>query len=140
MLCSPRAGIQRGYREFHLYGGTGGRLDHTLANIQCLAWLARQGLHGCLYGDGTLITAVYNGALSLGALDKGTVSVFALGTQAEGVSISDLKYSVNDITLSCDYPLGVSNEFIGLPARIAVRNGSLLIVLPDRAELRWEMA
>ena len=140
MLCSLRAGIQRGYREFHLYGGTGGRLDHTLANIQCLAWLARQGLHGCLYGDGALITAVYNDALSLGALDKGTVSVFALGTQAEGVSISDLKYSVNDITLSCDYPLGVSNEFIGLPARIAVRNGSLLIVLPDRAELRWEMA
>ena len=43
MLAALKEGLGRGYRDFRIYGGTGGRLDHTLANIQCLLYLKKQG-------------------------------------------------------------------------------------------------
>lgn len=41
MVAALREGWRRGFRIFRIYGSTGGRLDHPLANIQCIAALAR---------------------------------------------------------------------------------------------------
>ena len=38
-----RQGLKRGYRRFVLLGCLGGRLDHTVANLQLLSWLSAQG-------------------------------------------------------------------------------------------------
>ena len=38
-MAAARLGIQRGYKEFLMYGAMGGRLDHTIANIQTMVWL-----------------------------------------------------------------------------------------------------
>jgi len=65
----------------------------------------------------------------------GTVSVFCFGDRAEGVTLTGLKYPLDNTTLVCDYPLGVSNEFTGGPASVAVRNGTLIITF-CRGELR----
>ena len=86
MHSAIRLGWERGYRAFRLYGGTGGRIDHTLANIQSLAWLASQGGRGWLVGrDWTATVLSDGGALTLEAGRQGTVSVFCLGDRAEGV-------------------------------------------------------
>ena len=45
MLAAVRLALGRGCREIHMFGGTGGRLDHTLANIQTLHFVAGRG--GC---------------------------------------------------------------------------------------------
>lgn len=134
-LFALRAGVKKGFRIFHIYGGTGGRLDHTLANIQCLAWLAGQGLRGWLYGDGCALTALRNGTMAFEAPAGRTASVFALGGDADGVTIEGLKYTVENIRLTGVFPIGVSNETTGRPARISVRNGALLLVLPDETRV-----
>ena len=33
MLAALKHGLERGYKEFRIYAGTGGRLEHTFANI-----------------------------------------------------------------------------------------------------------
>ena len=129
MHSAIRLGWERGYRAFRLYGGTGGRIDHTLANIQSLAWLANQGGRGWLVGpDWTATVLSDGGALTLEAGRQGTVSVFCLGDRAEGVDIQGLKYGLTDGVLTADYPLGVSNSFLGGESRVSVRRGKLLVL------------
>ena len=129
MHSAIRLGWERGYRAFRLYGGTGGRIDHTLANIQSLAWLASQGGRGWLVGpDWTATVLSDGGALTLEAGRQGMVSVFCLGDRAEGVDIQGLKYGLSDGVLTADYPLGVSNSFLGGESRVSVRRGKLLVL------------
>ena len=129
MHSAIRLGWERGYRAFRLYGGTGGRIDHTLANIQSLAWLASQRGRGWLVGpDWTATVLSDGGALTLEAGRQGTVSVFCLGDRAEGVDIQGLKYGLSDGVLTADYPLGVSNSFLGRESRVSVRRGKLLVL------------
>ena len=131
MVAALREGKNRGYRIFHIYGGTGGRLDHTLANIQCIADLAQKGFQGYLFDRETVITAIHNDKITFPSSAQGTVSAFAHTEICTGVYERGLKYPLTDATLSNTYPLGVSNEFTGVPSGISVREGTLLIIYPE---------
>ena len=120
-------GIKAGCNEFHIYGGTGGRIDHTLANIQLAAQLSQSGRKTFIYGENYIITALTDGVLTLLKRDKGYVSVFAHSDVCTGVTIRGLFYEVEDVTLKNDFALGVSNEFIGKDAEISVRKGTLVV-------------
>ena len=62
MIRAVKEGFDRGEREFHLLGGMGGhRTDHTVANMQTLAYIARRGGQGWLYGNGERFTAICDG-------------------------------------------------------------------------------
>ena len=101
----------------------GGRLDHTLANLQTLAFIAERGGIGYLIGKGFTAAAVRNGTLCFPAGMTGTISVFALGEPARGVYLTGLYYPLTDATLTPVWPLGVSNAFTGKAAAVAVRTG-----------------
>lgn len=129
-------GIRGGYTSFHIYCGTGGRIDHTMANLQVLAYLSANNMRGFLFGNGTVITAITNGSLCFGKIPCGYVSVFSISEKAEGVTLCGLKYELNNATLTNTFPIGVSNEFIGGESSISVSSGTLLIVFPEEAKER----
>lgn len=127
-MLAVRTALEKGYRSFLLFGCLGGRrLDHTLANIQVLAYLAEQGARGALAGGGRIVTAIKDGQLDFDAAERGYLSVFCHGDRAEGVNLRGLKYELRDAVLSCRVPLGLSNEFLGLPASAGVRRGTLVL-------------
>lgn len=123
-------GKQRGYRKFRLYGCTGGRMDHTIANVQTLAVLAEQGMQGWLLSKTQEITAISGKAVTLPAKSSGTVSVFAHTDRCTGVTIRGLQYELENAELTNRFPLGVSNAFVGKPAEISVKDGILVLVYP----------
>ena len=126
-------GIRGGYRTFHLYGCTGGRLDHTLANIQLLAFLSQQGMTGFLFDRDSVITAITDRRMTFGRQGGGYISVFSHSETSEGVCLTGLKYELDNAALTGVYPLGVSNEFTGGESVISVRKGTLVIVFPEEA-------
>ncbi|MBQ6116705.1 MAG: thiamine diphosphokinase, partial [Oscillospiraceae bacterium] len=52
---------------------------------------------------------------------------FCLGEDARGVAISGGQYPLQDAVLTAEFPLGVSNHFIGNPITVSVKQGSLLM-------------
>ena len=134
MMLAIKDGLAHGQREFHLYGGMGGaRSDHTLANMQSLLYLTCHGARGWLYGDRERYTVIRDGSsITFPAKEQGIMSVFCMGADAEGVSITGAQYPLSDAALSAEFPLGVSNHFIGNPVTVSVRSGSLLIGLLDK--------
>lgn len=120
-------GRARGYSRFYFFGCSGGRPDHTFAAYQLLADLAARGECGVLFGDGFSVAAVKDGSLSFPALPGGTLSVFAVGGDAKGVTIAGAYYPLSDATLSPTFPLGVSNSFVGKPVSVTVNDGTLLV-------------
>ncbi len=127
-MLAVKLGLERGFRRFHLYGGTGGRLDHTLASLQTLAYLACAGARGELHDEGFVFTAIQGpDSLQLPPRADGLFSVFCLGADAKGVSIQGGKYETQDITLTAAFPLGVSNQFQGKPVVVSVTSGCLLV-------------
>ena len=129
-LAAVRIGIDKGFEEFHIYCGTGGRIDHTVANMQCLVFLAKQRKIGFLYDDGAVVTAVTDGTVRFPADARGIVSVFAAEGAAHGVDIKGLKYSLENAEIMADFPVGVSNSFVGQDSVIAVKKGTLYVVFP----------
>ena len=133
-MLAVRKGLELGCSRFILYGALEGpRLDHAVANFQTLQFLADRGARGYLIGKDTVVTVIRNDTLTLPALKEGIVSVFCIGPNAQQVTIRGLQYQLENGTLSCGFPLGVSNHFVGTPAAISVGNGSLLILYPREA-------
>ena len=121
-------GARRGYTDFVIYGGSGGRADHTFANYSLLLYIKNKGHKASMICDTGAVYVIRNEKIVLSGKNDGYFSVFAFGNDAEGVSISGGKYSAEGVTLKCDFPLGVSNEFAGGDVSISVNKGALLII------------
>ena len=132
-MLAVRRGLALGYREFLLYGCLDGpRLDHTVANLQLLQYLADHGAFGILSGLTHGAAVVKNGSLRFTGSPAGIFSVFCMGPDAKGVTIRGARYELENGTLTAGFPLGVSNHFLGKDAEISVAGGSLLVI--------WERA
>ena len=126
-MLAARKGLELGFREFLFYGSLDGkRLDHTIANFQTLQFLHDRGATGYLIGKDYIVTVAGEETLEFPAASTGILSLFCLGPDAEGITLENLHYPLNNGTLTSGFPLGVSNHFIGKSARITVKKGSIL--------------
>lgn len=128
MMLAVKEALSRGAETVIIYGGLGGRLDHSYANIQTLKYIAEKDAHAYLVGDGNICTVIRDCGISFNGKQQGYISVFSLGEEARGVELRGLKYPLTDATLRDDFPLGVSNEFTNQQASVYVRSGFLLVI------------
>jgi len=131
MFEAVKYGVGQRCGEFHIFGGTGKRIDHTLANIQSIAYLAQLGAKAFLYTKDSIVTCLHdNNAIAFDESYNGTVSVLSYSSASYDVNVSGLKNSLKNSMLSNIFPLGLSNEFIGEKSEISVGAGMLLVIFP----------
>ena len=137
LLAAVKVGWQRGCRQFLIYGGLGGRMDHTLANLNLIHLIAASGGRAELWGQEMLVTALGSGSLDFPAWEcppRSMVSVLSADDQALGVVEQGLKYQTDDMTMTNRQVNGVSNEFLpGRPAHIALKQGTVFVTYPTSA-------
>ena len=126
MLCLKR-GLALGYDDFLIVGGFGGRLDHTLANLQTLHYAALRGARAALNDGRSWATVLLNGSVRV-PRTPAKLSLFALGDACRGVTIRGAKYDVENITLTNAFPLGACNDVKAEYAEISVEQGPLLVL------------
>lgn len=129
MLAADIA-VERGFRELRFLCALGGRLDHSIANIQMIYKLRLEGISAVLHGDGERAFFAVDESVRL-PKNGGYLSIFAYGEAAE-VSAVGVKYPLSHGVLKNDFPLGVSNEITDEYAEITVHSGAALIILNDR--------
>lgn len=137
-LAAVYEGMKLGFNTFHIYCGTGGRIDHTIANIQALKLLSDKGCCGMLFDKNHVITAVSDRQLIFDKNCSGYVSVFSLTDDCTGVFIKGFKYELEGASLKNSFPLGVSNEFSGSEGVIHCSSGTLLVCFPRGFETHAE--
>ena len=128
MFLAYRIGARCDYTDFVILGGTGGRLDHTYANISILLYAKEHGHNITIIDEKSMIICIKNESVRLSGNPGAFLSVFAIGGKAYGVTIKGAKYEVEDVNLSPAFPLGVSNEFTDTDAVISVEDGALVII------------
>lgn len=110
-----------------IWGALGGRIDHALANLFLLNLGEQAGIKTSLVDEYCEIFTVAKEA-SFEESPGQTVSLFALSSKAEGVSLNGFKYPLDNEVLEMSSSRGISNVIVGSPATIRVNEGSLLVV------------
>lgn len=127
-MLAVREGLSRGFSDFILLCSLGGRLDHTIANIQTLVFIKENGGEGQLIGPDDTARLLCNGSLDILRREGYTFSLFALGEKCEGVTLSGMQYPLNDATVTNGFPIGLGNHIMEPSATVSVKCGTLLIV------------
>ena len=127
-MLAVKYGLSEGCRDFVLYGTIGGRLDHTLANIQTLCYLHEQGASGVLIGEHDRALLHLPGTKTYPAHPGMYFSVLAMQTPCTGVTLRGVQFPLDRATLTTAFPLGVSNEILGEQAEVTLESGLLLLV------------
>ena len=119
MMLAVKKALDMGYKNIKLYGATGGRVDHTISNIQTIEMIDSVNRYRVITDEKISINGKY----------QNVFSVFAIGGAAHKVSITDAMYPLHDFELLPDNPTGTSNVFVGKEVEISVERGSLLIIM-----------
>lgn len=118
--------VSEGAGTISIWGGTGSRLDHTLANLRSAGLLASQGLEVRFESPAMTIYLVRD-CLELHGREGDTVSVLALGDRATGVTLRGFEYPLDDVVLEGNRPCGISNVITGVISRVRVASGLLAV-------------
>ena len=127
-MLAIREGLNRGYKDFVLLFALGGRLDHTFANIQTLAFMQQHGADGVLIGPRDTVRLLTNGTLTLKRDESRTFSAFAFGKNAKGVTLKGMQYPLDNDEITQSFPIGLGNHITEPEATVTVTDGTLVII------------
>lgn len=130
MLAIKHA-IEKGFKHIAIICALGGRLDHTMANIQSIAYAAKFECMCEIFSEKEylrILSSNIEHSVQLPKIDNCSLSLFSLSEKCTGVSISGAKYNVENATLTYDFPLGVSNTWKDDVVNVSIEEGVLLII------------
>ncbi|MCD7947458.1 MAG: thiamine diphosphokinase [Oscillospiraceae bacterium] len=115
-------------REMLFCGCTGGRLDHTAANLLLLEWAWEQGGSARMLDTEHEVRFLAGGSLTIDPCAYHYLSIIPLDRCVEGVTLEGVRYPLKNAVLTRGDTLSVSNEPTGDTLRICVSTGRILII------------
>jgi len=128
-VAAVKFAIEKGCDEAVLYCAAGGEPDHTLANLSALRMLCDCGKRGFMYDKERIITVISGETVNFSENCEGKLSVYPFGDSAH-VIIDGMAYSFDGV-MTCGFPIGEGNSFIGKKAKISADRPTILIFSAD---------
>ncbi len=110
-----------------LFGCTGSRLDHTLANIQLLYYIRQNHLKGVVIDDYNEIFLSEESNVIRGEAGD-MISLLSLSPITKGITLKGFLYPLINKTLYREDTIGISNELVEKEGCIFKTEGDLLII------------
>ena len=123
-----------GARRITVLGALGGRIDHTLANVQLLLMPQLEEVETGIF-DGCSYLSIVRRTRPIRGEVGDLVSLIPLGGDVGGIITEGLEYPLHDETLHLGAGRGISNVLVRSLARVTVRWGNLLVVHTPRRYL-----
>lgn len=120
--------IERGSTEIAVVGGIGGRVDHTIGNIQNLVHYSREDIEIYLVDPNQYLTVHHPGQRTYSGEKGQTFSAFAFTPEVTGVTYEGAYYPLENHTLTNTFPLGISNHFVDEKITVTTKEGILIVV------------
>ncbi len=127
MLCIKHA-LEKGYNDITIISGVGGRLDHSIANIQSLRFILNRGAKGRILSDDTEIYLLPYGEYSYNKKEGFSMSLFSYSEKVSKLSIEGAKYNTDKLDIDNTFPIGVSNQITEDKCHISFESGKLLVI------------
>lgn len=127
MMLAVKKALEIGCTQIYICGALGGRLDHSIANIQTLEYIFDNDGYGIIVDNDNIVSIQDKGVVTYQKMDGWYFSVFSLTERSE-LSLTGTSFEVDNCILTRGFPLGVSNEIIMDNAAVTVFSGRLLII------------
>lgn len=109
-----------------IWGGDGGRPDHTVANLLCSVPFSRLGWE-ITFASPEVEIHLIGGQKTLHGEKGDTVTVLSLEAISNGVTLTGFFYPLTDAYLLLHNPVGISNQMLQNTATVAVKEGILAV-------------
>lgn len=128
-VAAYNEGLKLGFSDFVLFGGTGGRFEHTFANISLMANASKANINFEIVDEMHTFRSVTDSFVILSRKANQQVSVFAFGGVAYGVTLKGFHYPLSDFNLDpFNCALSTSNDISDKFGEITVKSGTVVIV------------
>ena len=121
--------IQNGYDKIVVYGGIGGALDHTMANLSLLEKLWGTGIRAIITDGKNRARYIERTSELVPNVGFKYLSLICADREAKGVSLDGCKYPLKNAKLTrSGNSFTTSNEILKNCALVSVKKGGLYII------------
>lgn len=117
-----------GVLQIELLGALGGRIDHTVANINLMYYIKKLGINPVIKNDKEDLYMIESEFIDICGEKGDTLSILPVNGDAVGITLEKLEYPLKDAIIKYGDPIGISNVMENKKCRITVNEGTLLIV------------
>lgn len=115
-------------KDIYIIGALGGRIDHTIANINLMYYIKQLGINPIIQTYEEDIFLVNNEKSIIKGNKGDTISIIPIKDDAKGVTLENLEYPLNNSTINYGVPIGISNVMNRDECIITVKYGTLIVV------------
>ena len=115
-------------KEIHFIGALGGRIDHTIANINLLYYVRQMNIVPKIISEKEQVHIATNEEITIYGNKGDAISVIPINGDAKRVTLTNLEYPLNNYDMKFYLPLGISNVMLNKECKLKVENGSILII------------
>jgi thiamine pyrophosphokinase len=120
--------IAYGFNEITIFGATGTRLDHTMANILLIERYIKKGVIIRIIDNNNYIQ-ILNKDIAINKKEGYYLSIVPITEYIEGITLKGMKYPLEDVKVNRGSTLCISNEIIADTAQICIKKGIGILFL-----------
>lgn len=128
-MHAARIAVEIGADSVIMLGCTGTRFDHSYANFFVMRFLENNGIKAKIIDDHNEIFLLTDSSVDIKKSENRFLSVLPFCCIAKGVYETGTKYTLDNATLTSEFPIGVSNEITDPFAKIKVESGCLAVFI-----------